>query len=263
MTRLYTVQLGHGLGMVDETYILLGIWQEGMSPTDLYRAALNSGLFPAVSARRLHDLIVVGFSQRYLTENGSPARFLNALRSVLSRREFEQLLFLYTCRAHAVLTDFVCQVYWMAYVAGRSVLTNEETREWVVKAVQDGKTTTQWTEGIISRVASNLTGCCADFGLLESGAKSVRTILPYRIEPRTAAFLAYDLHGSGLGDNAVLAHPDWALFGLERMDVLEELKKLARKGLLIVQAAGGVTKISWQLASMEALIHVLARNELR
>lgn len=263
MTRLYTVQLGHGLGMIDETYLLLGLWQEGMSPTDLYRAALNSGQFPTVSARRLHDLITVGFSQRYLTENGKPARYLNALRPALGRKEFEQLLYLYTCRAHAVLADFVCQVYWMAYVAGRSVLSNDETRTWVVKAVQDGKTTTQWTEGIVSRVASNLTGCCADFGLLEPGAKSVRKILPYRIEPRTAAFLAYDLHGAGLGDNTVLAHPDWALFGLERMDVLEELKKLALKGLLIVQAAGGVTKISWQLPSMEALIDVLARDPLR
>jgi hypothetical protein len=32
---------------------------------------------------------------------------------------------------------------------------------------------------------------------------------------------------------------------------------------VIVQAAGGVTRISWQLASMEALIDVLARDELR
>jgi hypothetical protein len=263
MTRLYTVQLGHGLGMIDEAYLLLGLWQEGMSPTDLYRAALNSGQFPTVSARRLHDLIIVGFSQRYLTENGRPAHYLNALGPVLSRKEFAQLLFLYTCRAHAVLADFVCQVYWMAYAAGRSLLSNDEARAWVVKAVQDGKTITPWTEGMVSRVASNLTGCCADFGLLEPGARSVRRILPYRIESRTAAFVAYDLHGAGLGDNAVLAHPDWALFGLERMDVLEEMKKLALKGLLIVQAAGGVTKMSWQLPGMEALIDVLARDPLR
>ncbi len=99
--------------------------------------------------------------------------------------------------------------------------------------------------------------------MLERGIRQSRRILPYWIEPRPAAFLAYDLHFAGLGDNALLAHPDWALFGLERMDVLEEMKKLALKGLLLVQAAGGVIKISWQLASMEALIDVLARDQLR
>jgi hypothetical protein len=42
MTAQYTTQLGAGLGLIDETLILLDLWQEGMSGTDLYRAALAS-----------------------------------------------------------------------------------------------------------------------------------------------------------------------------------------------------------------------------
>jgi hypothetical protein len=132
----------------------------------------------------------------------------------------------------------------------------------VIQANQDGKTTTSWSDNMIERVAGYLTRCCADFGLLEAGIRRTRRILTYRIEPRVTAILAYDLHFAGHGDNAILTHPDWGLFGLERADVLEEMKQLALRNLLIVQSAGGVTRTSWQYNSMEDLINVLTRNEL-
>jgi len=262
-TPVYTSTLNAGLGMLAETRLLLALWQPGMSTTDLQKAALASGQFPKITARRLRNLVVEGFAPCYLIDGGKPALVLQQTQDFLTRREFEQLLFIYTCRAHAILADFVHEVYWPAYSAGRGSVSNENSQSFVTRANEDGKTAAPWSGSTVTRVARYLTAYCADFGLLEQGMRQSRRILPYWIEPRTAAFLAYDLHGSGLGDNALLAHPDWALFGLDRLDVLEELKKLALKGLLIVQAAGGVTKISWQLPSMEALIDVLARDPLR
>jgi hypothetical protein len=35
---------------------------------------------------------------------------------------------------------------------------------------------------------------------------------------------------SCVGDNALLTHEDWQLFGLAREDVLEEIKRLSLKG---------------------------------
>ncbi len=262
-TPLYTTQLQAGFGLITETHLLLKLWQPGMTSAELMQAALQSGQFPNISARRLRNVVVEAFVPRYLVNKGQPALRLKAMQDYLSRREFEQVLFLYTCRANLILADFVREVYWTDYAGGRGQLSNAEARAWVVRANEDGKTIRPWSTETVERVAGYLTRTCADFGLLQSGVLKVRRILPYWIEPRTAAFLAYDLHGSGLGDNALLVHPDWALFGLERLDVLEELKKLALKGLLIVQAAGGVTKISWQLPGMEALIDVLARDPLR
>ena len=261
-TQAYTTQLGAGLGMIDETRLLLDLWQEGMTGTDLYRTALASGHFSTLSARRLHDLITVGFAPRYLVNQGAPAKVLQMLKAELARKEFEQLLFIYTCRAHAILADFVCQVYWSAYTAGREVLSNEEAQAFVIAAIRDGKTTTPWSDHMVRRVASYLTGCCADFGLLEQGTKRVRKILPYRIEPRVATILSYDLHFAGHGDNQVVHDPEWALFGLEPPDVLNELKQLTLKGFLIVQAAGGVVRISWPYKTMEELARALPDGEL-
>ena len=66
--------------MIDQTRAWLDLWEEGMGGTDLYRVALDSGQFPTVSARRLHDAIAVGFAPRYLRDDGQTAKLLKALK---------------------------------------------------------------------------------------------------------------------------------------------------------------------------------------
>jgi len=260
MTATYTTQLAAGLGMLEETRAYLALWQDGMNGEDLYRTALASGRFPNISARRLHDSITVGFAPRFLRDGGRAARLLHSLQDSLTKKEFDQLLYLYTCRAHAILTDFICEFYWEAYRAGKQSISNDESLEFVNAAVQAGKTTTNWSDTIIRRAASNLTGCCANFGLLEAGQRRERKILSFRIEPTVAAILAYDLHFGGQADNQVVHHKDWMLFGMEPVDVLDELKRLSLRGYFIVQAAAGVAHIGWQYKTEEELAHAIARG---
>ena len=113
---------------------------------------------------------------------------------------------------------------------------------------------------MVERVSSYLNGTCSDFGLLDINRRGTRNILPYRIEQRVGVYLAYDLHFSGLGDNRVLSHPDWGLFGLEREDVLNELKRQSLKGWFIIQSAGEATRIGWQYETMEAVLDVITRK---
>ena len=62
-----------------------------------------------------------------------------------------------------------------------------------------------------------------------------------------------------MGDNAVLMHEDWQLYGLDREDVLAEIKRLSLKGLLLVQVAGDAVRISWKYPNMEVLCDVLTQ----
>lgn len=259
----YTTQLQAGLGMIEETRALLDLWHEGMSPPELEKAALEAGQFPGVAARRLHNLVTEGFAPRYLRDAAAPARLLKKLEPNFSRQEFEQLLFIFTCRASSILYDFVLEVYWPTYVSGRNTISNEEARAFVIRAHQEGKATTPWSEGTITRMGGHLTRTCADFGLLERSTKSVRQILPFRLQAWVALILAYDLHIAGLGDNSVLAHKDWGLFGMDRQDALEELKRLSLQGWLIIQSAGNVTRIDWQYKDMEALTDAIVERKLR
>lgn len=259
---IYTSQLGAGLGMIPETQVLLDLWHEGMGATTLHKTALEDGCFPGLSARRLRNLVVECFAPRYLVDHGAPARLLKRLRNQTTAQAIDQLMFLYTCRANPILADFVREVYWPAYAAGCSQLDNEEARSFVTQANREGKTVTPWSDSVIRNIAGYLTGCCGDFGLLERGQRRVRRILPYRLDPHVATILAYERHFAGLGDNRLIADPDWALFGLASEDVIVELKQLALKGQLILQSAGGVTQISWPLKTIDEVIDAVAQGNL-
>jgi len=120
---VYTSTLNAGLGMIAETGLLLSLWHPGMSTNDLKRTALASGQFPKMTARRLRNLVVEGFAPCYLVDDGAPALSLKRVQDFFTRREFEQLLFIYSARAHVILADFVREVYWPAYSAGRPILS--------------------------------------------------------------------------------------------------------------------------------------------
>lgn len=255
---VYTSRLGAGLGLIEETDALLGLWQPAMSSPDLYVTALQSGKFPNISARRLKDIIGEGFAARYLVDDAEPAILLKRLRPVLSSTEFRQLLLIYTARSHEILADFINEVYWPAYAAGHSELSRESALHFVQRSNQDGKTTTPWAESTVRRVASYLIGCCVDFGMVEPGKNQTSMkILSFRVKNKTAIVLAHQLHFAGLGDNAVVSSVDWRLFGLEPQDVVEQLRIIGRDGHFIVQAAGGVINISWKHQTMTEVVHAI------
>jgi hypothetical protein len=225
----------------------------------LYQLALASGQFPNISARRLRNMVIECFAPRYLKQDHA-ASYLKPLLSHLTPTELNQLFLLYTCRAHRVLADFIFQVYWPRYSSGADTISNEDAREFVVQAIQSGKTQVHWSDATIRRVASYLTGCCADYGLLSHNGHTIRKILPFRLQEKVSIFIAYDLHFAGLGDNRVLAHQDWQLFGLERIEVREQLKQLSLQGLLILQSVGDVTRISWRLKNRKEVIDVITES---
>ena len=255
--RFYTVQLSAGLGLIEETRKLLALWSPGISAVELTRLALESGQFPNVTSRRLKNIVTEGFKPRYMVNSGAPATLLKNVVGKLTTREFNQLLFVYTSHAHMILEDFVREVYWSAYSSGKGTVSMDDARRFVRRANEDGKTFKPWSEGTIDRASSYLCACCADFGLLESGEKKARTILSFQLEARVLAILAYDFHFEGLGDNSVLNHSDWKLFGMDRDDVLNEFKRHARKSWFIVQSAGDIVRIGWQAKNKEELINVI------
>ena len=101
----------------------------------------------------------------YLRSSGVSSH-LQRLAPQLSSAELAQLFFLYTARANLVLADFVCEVFWPRYAAGRNDLDLEDARTFVVNSVREGKTQKPWSDTTIKRIASYLIGCCVDYGLL-------------------------------------------------------------------------------------------------
>lgn len=256
--RFYTTQLQAGLGLVTETRLLLELYEPDLSVAELTEKALNSGQFPLVTARRLRNIVAECFAPRYLRTLGT-AVVLKRLASCLSRAELNQLLLIHTARANLVLADFIREVYWPRYAAGRDALTLDDAREFVIAGMRAGRAQKPWSDTTIRRVASYLLGCCADYELLGGNGRGPRPIQPLRLHTKVAAYLAYDLHFQGLGDNQILGHEDWQLFGLTPIDVRDQLKRLSLQGWLILQSAADVVHIGWTCKTMDELSDVITR----
>jgi hypothetical protein len=63
-----------------------------------------------------------------------------------------------------------------------------------------------------------------------------------------------------MGDNSMITHDLWQLFGMTPGDIREELKRISKKGWLIVQSAGDVTRISWRFNSLEEVVDVIIES---
>jgi hypothetical protein len=256
----YSIRLNAGLGLVSETGRLLELWQEGTTAQTLLKAAMESGAFPSLSARRLRNIVIEAFAPRFLIEGGQPARILKAVHGRIGAANFRQLLLIYTCRANPVLADFIRDVYWTRYAAGQDSILKDDAHAFISRAVADGKMKTRWSDTTILRVSRYVLGACVDFGLVGGMRKAGRVILPFRITPVVASYLAHDLHFHGLGDNAIIRHPEWMIFGLHPADTLNEMKRLASKGQFILQSAAGIVHIAWKCKSAEDLPDVLAAS---
>jgi hypothetical protein len=138
-TRSYTTQLQAGLGLVNETKMLLDLWSQDMSAGQLYQVALSSGRFPTVTARRLRNIVMECFAPRYLTDNGAPAAHLKRLSTSFSTPDLTQLMLIFTSRANPIFGDFVRDVYWARYTGGYDQVTNEDARVFVERGLDDGK----------------------------------------------------------------------------------------------------------------------------
>jgi hypothetical protein len=257
--KLYSASLQAGLGLISECGELLALWQPGMSARSLYQTALDAGRFPGMTARRLRNLVMEGFAPRFLVNAAAPARLLKPLVASLPAVDLGQIFLLYTLRAHPILADFLVQVYWPRYAAGDAALSNDPARAFVEQAVDAGRTRVRWSPATARRVAAYLTGCCADFGLLEAVERSSKRFTSFRPRDALMAWLAYDLHGRGVGDSQIPEHPEWACFGLDSHAVVDELRRLALRDLLIVQSSGELVEIAWTHRNSEGLCHVLAR----
>jgi hypothetical protein len=258
----YISQLAAGLGLIDETQSLLTQWSPGMSTNQLYNAALDSGEFPNVTARRLRNIVAECFAPRYLKPSPQPATWLRMLSHRVNDRAFNQLLFLYTARANQILKDFVIELYWDRYASGYTELRSTDSREFVSRAALDGKTKTLWSETTVKRQASYLLGICTDYGFLKPLSREARLITPIRLDPIMAIILAYDLHLQGIADNNLIDHSDWKLFGLHAEDVRGELKQLGVHKFWIIQTAADVVSISWAYKTMEEVVDVIIETGL-
>ena len=221
--KAYSTQLASCSGIVDESRLLLGL-ESGQTTADFHKAALAQGLFPELSASRVKS-IISGFVYRYSSGHDKPLFELRSLVGVLSGRDLAQIFHLHTARTNAVYHDFMTQVYWKKYRDNYDVLTMLDARNFIDDSHADGRINKPWAESTKKAVASSLLNCCVDFDLLYRDSFGSLGFRYYSMNKVVALYLAYYLHHLGFGDNAVITHHLWAVFGLDEKGVRDLFNK--------------------------------------
>jgi hypothetical protein len=145
--RKYTTELSKGQGMVEETIVLLDLWEPGMSVADLKSVAIRQGVLGRATALRVRDIVGRVFAARYLTNGGRPAQNLKRLVKLnVSAGALNQILLIYTARAHDVLHDFICDAYWRKYEAGATHITTQDAVLFLRQSVDSGIISPPWSD---------------------------------------------------------------------------------------------------------------------
>lgn len=259
--KKYNVVLAKGHGLQDESLILLRLWQPGMSSADLANLAIQQGVLGRATAKRTRDIVSIHFAQRFLVHDATPAKQLKFLIDAgLSSTLLNQPLLIHMARANPILHDFITEVYWPSFEAGKPTITKSDAIRFIERASEHGRLNQTWAESIVDRISVGLLRSLADFGLAESGRKTERKILPFRIEKMTLLYLIFDLHFAGFGDTFIIQHPDWKLFGLDETDVVRECQRHAGD-YYILQYSGEFARFSWNSLSWEDTFRAIAETE--
>lgn len=253
----YTVELCQAQGIVPETLELFRHWEKGMSGPELRDLALENDILGKATERRVSNVVKEGFANRFLSPGAlSAATSIKRLvdqeaDSVLLR----EIFLLYTMRRNLILRDFLCDVYWPDFSAGRDYVDRDDVFRLIDRATVSGVIPKRWSEKTRERVGGYVLGTAHDFRLVgkPEGRGGKRRIEIFHPKEETLLYLAYDLHFSELSESQVLKHPDWMALGYSPDDVRPVLDQLMRSGHLIYQDAGDLVRVDWKYQNREEL----------
>jgi hypothetical protein len=255
----YTTAVCKGSGLLSEMKALLRAWQPGESAVHFRARVLKEDILAKATAKRANDLVDRVFAPRFLRDNGKPARYLQRLlASRVSSAAFSDLCFLYTVRQDDLLRDVLERVYWPMVRKGYLTLNDGSILLFLQSESARERIIEPWSQYVERRVARGTLRVMTDFGLLHPIRKGRREVRRYHPSDTLIVFLAYELRHSGFTDAGVVAHPDWAIFGMQRPDVVSRMDRLSTDGWWIMQAAGSLVRVTWKYGSMDEVVNALA-----
>ena len=246
----YNSNLAKGCGLIDETLMLLSLYEEGMTKASLADYIHQHNSLSKCTEKRSKDIVNLVFYPRFMKNDSRVPTWLKAIRNRgVMLPQFKQLLMLYCARENAIMYDYIISRLNEYRNSGKNSIKREEIRRYVNDIVTAGKAS--WSESICNKQVSYIKSVLLDFDLVDKR----NNILPYNIANTTVLYLMHELHFRGLSDMAIWYHEDWSLYGLDKYQVQEKIMELNLKGGYIAQCSGELLTISWNYQTMEEFIN--------
>lgn len=245
----YTLQLTQGTGMINETLILLSVFQEGMTKEILLSYVKDNDTLSCQTERRLRNIIYEVFYPRYMKNNSNVPMWLSKIRKQgLPLKQFTQLLMIYCARESAVFYDGIVQIINKAKQSGSNSIDVDALPLYMLSLVENGIVT--WSDYMQKKNSGKVRTMLQNFELIDKKG----TILPYEPSDFTILYLMHEQHFAGLSDMAIWDMEEWQLFNLDRHQVLARIMDLSLRGAYIAQTSGDLLTISWNYQTMEEFI---------
>jgi hypothetical protein len=257
---LYTSRIIKASALIADAKMLLAEWDLEQSVAENLDRARRENILGKASRKRVEDVLRI-FRQRYFDDadvGGALVTLAQSNALPLARNSapltqdsvpqwLDPLLYFYAAQNDRTLRDLVTDVIYPRYLAAYTDLPTayvvRAIREWVA----EGKTTTQWSEGTILRVAQGFMATLRDFGVLQGAVH--KYIAPIYLPTPAFALIALWLQKRERSGDLVLRSDDWKLFFLPVEGVERFFIEAHQEHLLTYHAAGSVIRIEFPTAS--------------
>jgi hypothetical protein len=253
----YSSRIIKASALLSDTKTLLANWDGTTSLKENLDRFRRDNLFGKASRSRVEDVLAI-FRQRYLTSEPVTKALVALVRNGLPQEAIDKILFFHAARADLLLHDVVTEVLAPMHAQGRTDLAVGDIRAPVARWVEEGKTTSRWSEETTRRVVQGLLATLRDFGVLQGAA--TKRIAPSLLPIRAFAYVAFSLSRSEPSGARLIASPEWRLFFLPPEGVERFLVEANQHDLLEYHAAGTIVRIRFPAESPEEYADVLARR---
>jgi hypothetical protein len=256
-TMIYTSKIIKAGALLADTKTLFTHWSEPHSVAENLERFRRDNLFGKTSRSRVEDILAI-FRQRYLADAQLTRALIALVKGHLPAKSLDSVLYFHAAQSDWLLHDFVTEFLAARHQQGRNDLDIEDVQAVLAQWVREGKTTGQWSEGTIIRVAQGLLSTLRDFGLLQGAVKKHLTS-PY-VPVESFAWIAFYLRKRQPSGERLLHDPDWRLFFLAPQTVERLFLEAHQRRLLEYHAAGPVIRISFPAESLEEYARVIAQR---
>jgi hypothetical protein len=256
-SAIYSSKIIKAGALLGDTKTLLAQWNTAVPPQVNLDRLRRENVLGKVSRSRVEDVLAI-FRQRFLSE----ASVTKAL-FVLAQKRFpaaalDRILYFHAAQADRLLHDTVTEILLPLQTHGITHIDVREIARPLKKWVHAGKTSGQWSEPTVIRIAQGLLSALRDFGVLQGAVK--KRIAPVYLPIVAFAYLAFYFKQHQPSGAKLVELPDWKLFFLPREGVERFLFEAHQHGLLEFHAAGSVTRLTFPANNLEEYAHVIAQR---
>ena len=256
-STVYTSKIIKAGALLADTKTMLAQWDENLSVSENLARFRRENIFGKASRSRIEDILRI-FRQRYLTSESVTRSLVNLVRGDFPTEGLDRILYFFTAQADLLLHDIVTETLAHFHSIGKVDVAPEDIRAVIVRWLDEGKMTSQWSENTLVRATREILSTLRDFGILQGAAH--KRLAPIYLPVEAFAYLAFYLRQRQPSGERLLDDPAWQLFFLSRQAVEHFFFEAHQHHLLEYHAAGSIIRITFPTTTMEEYAYALAQR---